>query len=286
MQISASEILEIQKRFSLYNGKEISTEHIRVWLSQFGGNSNQRLILPLLKNISFFNQAKIEEACELLFKRIQRWYLSGDREVTLDISGKKLVKKIASKITLSTLDKLGKSGMGIVRTFSKRNNIFQYNIKDKNKLEFGSNNVIVFIDDFIASGRTMADNLREFFKNKNIQPEDVKSKIFLCAIVGFTDSANKLETEFNKYNVKVEIANELSELDKCFSKGSTIFRNDIMKEESKELCQSKGLELEKKYPLGFSDCQSLIVFHDNCPNNTLPIFYKKTKDWTPLFERR
>ena len=37
-------------------------------------------------------------------------------------------------------------------------------------------------------------------------------------------------------------------------------------------------------PLGYNDCQMLLGFHHNTPNNTLPIFWRE-KNWTPIFKR-
>jgi len=286
VQVSASEILEIKNKFGLYNGKEVSADHVRSWLTQFGGAYRQRLIMPLLEGVKFFDQAKIEEACEVLFKRIQRWYLSKFPDIESDLAGEKMTKRIASKLTISVLDNIGKSGSGIARTFTNRNSIFQYQRIDKHKLMFEPNDIIIFIDDFIATGNTMKEKLREVLNSERNKTKEIQSKIFLCSIVGYSKSGVMLEKEFKELDVSVEIANELNESDKCFSDASPLFRSKLEKEKCKELCLDKGLELENKNPLGFSNCQSLIVFSDNCPNNTLPIFYKKTKKWTPLFERR
>jgi hypothetical protein len=38
-------------------------------------------------------------------------------------------------------------------------------------------------------------------------------------------------------------------------------------------------------PLGTGGQQALVVFEHNCPNNTLPLLWKKTDAWTPVFER-
>jgi hypothetical protein len=39
-------------------------------------------------------------------------------------------------------------------------------------------------------------------------------------------------------------------------------------------------------PLGYGNCQLLLAFQYNTPDNTLPIIWSKVGSWTPIFERR
>ena len=77
----------------------------------------------------------------------------------------------------------------------------------------------------------------------------------------------------------------LEEKDKCFNKDSIIFSNETEKQHAFQLVEDIGLKLVKNAPFGYNNCQALVVFSDSCPNNTLPILWKKSKIWRPLFVR-
>jgi hypothetical protein len=57
---------------------------------------------------------------------------------------------------------------------------------------------------------------------------------------------------------------------------------------AKEIVLIYGKKIVKNAPLGRKDGQLLVVFPDNCPNNSLPILWKtgtSSFPWTPLFGR-
>jgi hypothetical protein len=46
-----------------------------------------------------------------------------------------------------------------------------------------------------------------------------------------------------------------------------------------------GVNALSEQPLGFGHCEAAVVFESSCPNNTLPILWAASRDWTPLFPR-
>jgi hypothetical protein len=62
----------------------------------------------------------------------------------------------------------------------------------------------------------------------------------------------------------------------------------IDRAEVEAMCRRYGDRLVSTYPLGFGDCQLLIGFHHNTPDNSLPIIWFVEPDglpWTPIFKR-
>jgi hypothetical protein len=86
-------------------------------------------------------------------------------------------------------------------------------------------------------------------------------------------------------SVKIFVCDEFPESFKAFSENSTYFLLQQDRQHAYHLAYTKGLDLEPNWPLGFGGCQALIVFDEDCPNNTLPILWKQHKDWSPLFPR-
>jgi hypothetical protein len=111
--------------------------------------------------------------------------------------------------------------------------------------------------------------------------------IIIGVITGFEEAKHKI----NKYvkgagvPIKLILLDPLNGSDKCFDDSSLIFPKQIDRQKAKHICIQIGVRLEKKHPLGYSDCQSRVVFPNTCPNNSLPILWKETADWKPLFKR-
>ena len=75
--------------------------------------------------------------------------------------------------------------------------------------------------------------------------------------------------------------------DKCFVPND-IFTSDKERDLAQSIALRVGTQIEKNAPLGYDEGQLLIVFKDNCPNNTLPIIWSRSKGktkWAPLFKR-
>ncbi|MGE0264538.1 MAG: hypothetical protein AB7V06_17815, partial [Candidatus Obscuribacterales bacterium] len=79
------------------------------------------------------------------------------------------------------------------------------------------------------------------------------------------------------------------QVSKCFSDTSNVFETSKDRASAKRVVEDIGLKLRPDKPLGYQDSQMLVVFHDNCPNNTLPILWAKPEnhlfEWNPLFLR-
>jgi hypothetical protein len=73
---------------------------------------------------------------------------------------------------------------------------------------------------------------------------------------------------------------------KAFADKATLFADEEERMEAKQMFLKVGRELDKRAPLGFDGSESLVVFERNCPNNSLPPLFKRTKTWEPLFERK
>ncbi|KAA6322313.1 hypothetical protein EZS27_028130 [termite gut metagenome] len=146
----------------------------------------------------------------------------------------------------------------------------------------------MIIDDFVGSGDTIVNNIKEYFIPEFCLILKERKIITIFGIVtGFSEAKEIIERKINKLGIDaiVIIIDILDDSDKCFSDSSRIFVTPSEKRKVKHICQSKGELLEEKYPLGYSDSQTIIAFPMNCPNNTLPIFWKETKNWVPIFKR-
>lgn len=144
----------------------------------------------------------------------------------------------------------------------------------------------VFIDDFCGTGKQATRYARELVAPiKGINPE---SQVWYFPLVGTKSGLEKIRTDagFDR----TESVLEFDDSFKCFSEQSRYFESNQteLKQISRNVCEHYGsllAQLNDCEPLGFGDCQLLIGFHHNTPNNTLPIFWASTDRFTPIFHR-
>ena len=195
-------------------------------------------------------------------------------------------------ILVSSLDEsLAKSGSSYAKLFARENRVFHENVKPLEALkrhlpESKGVQRLVFVDDFSGTGQTLVDGLKghlEFLQNVNSNG----IRVIIVAVVGFQQALHRIESFItrNRLDAIVHFCDELESGDRVFSDDSFIFPDPTERGRAKQVAEAKGIELERRYPLGYKDMQATVVFHQSCPNNTLPIFWSAKRDWTPLFPR-
>ena len=289
--VKSDEIKSVLKNLKSYKGGAISIEDVRKWLDQFDDVFDQRLMFKLLENFKLYNELEIREKLSNLFTMIRRDLNKKGNVRVLDPK-----KKKRDDILVTYLDKSpAKGATYFAKIFADENNIYAENVCspefiEKKIIEKNTINCIVIIDDIIGTGNTIISNTKEYFDSTLV--DIIKERnipIYISVITGFLPSKEKIETEISLFiesDLNIFIADVLSSQDKCFSLQAQIFANSFESKKAREICMQKGEKLEAKMPLGYSNCELLVAFPMNCPNNTLPIFWKRTDGWEPLFERK
>ena len=288
-RIKTEEILELLSKPKIYKGQEITVEQVRNWLEQFDDIFEQRLIFKLLQNFKLYSDHDLRLSVESLFGFVNKGFVK--RGLVRNLESKKRKRE---DILVSYLDKSPAKGAPyITKLFADENNIYTESVCTpeaiaKKIMESTSVKCLVILDDFIGSGNTIISNVKSYF-NEELCNLIRERKVFVIvgAITGFAKSKELIEEKLGVLDIELQvvIVDLLNDNDKCFSSEANIFANPAEIKRAKDICFHKGEDLDRRFPLGYSDCQSLVAFPMNCPNNTLPIFWKKATDWKPLFER-
>ena len=149
---------------------------------------------------------------------------------------------------------------------------------------------IVFVDDIIASGDSAVESLNELNEMCGKLICEKQVTVFVSAICGLGTGIDKLRDAIKlvPFNAEDNVGDFLTDTDRCFSDQFPAFSSPEVRNRARQIAWEYGKKLEKNHPLGYQDSQILVVFHDNCPNNTLPILWKEPKGkpkWSPLFKR-
>lgn len=288
IKISQEEINTLSQGWPPYKSKQISNNEIRTWLEQFGRFEEQRIIFNILQNVKFYSNSEIRYKMEELFHEVKREINKNQKSRFIEQG-----KRKREDVLVSYLDKSPvKSGPEYAKIFVEANNIYKDNstIPDKLEsklLELKNINALVFIDDFIGSGNSIIENLEPILnENRKILKEN-NILIIIGVITGFEEAKHKILDFVKKQDLQIviKLLDPLNKSDKCFDNDSLIYPKQIEREKAKGICSKIGLTIEKKHPLGYYDCQARVVFPNTCPNNSLPILWKESTNWKPLFTR-
>lgn len=287
--VKPEEILEITSRNMIYKGKEITPINIRQWLDQFDDVFDQRLMFKLIQNFKLYTELEIREKMEMLYSLVKKAIRKREKYRVLEPQ-----KKKREDILVTYLDPSpAKGGSYFAKLFANTNNIYSGNacepsLIEKKIGELKTLNALLIIDDFIGSGNNVIENTEEYFSPELCALLKEREIVVIFGIItGFAEAKEKVEQKIEQIGLDsdVLIIDLLNESDKCFSNVSSIFTTPFDRKRARDISKRKGELIEDKYPLGSFDCESLVAFPMNCPNNTLPIFWKKAGNWTPLFER-
>ena len=138
----------------------------------------------------------------------------------------------------------------------------------------------VLLDDFCGSGEQGESYSHEIVEDiKRLKPSATVAYFVLFATSNGI-AALRSRTAFDS----VKCVFELDSSFRCFDAKSRYFVDppaEISSITAESLCRQYGGQLVPSCPLGYGDCQLLIGFHHNTPDNTLPIFWYVK--WTPFF---
>ncbi len=145
---------------------------------------------------------------------------------------------------------------------------------DLEKIPAGRVSVIVFIDDFSATG----DQLIEWWENVEQLVRPKRASIFVALLVMNNRTRLRIE-EFAELAICVD---ELDDSANVLSEHSGTF-NQVEKKSLLRYCRKTGCSQD--FIRGYGSCGLLLAFKHGCPNSSLPILWFDSKAWFPLFKR-
>lgn len=302
----------------LWEGRAKS-ESIERWLSNFKSEKEKIHCLFLISQFTYFGSRQVRNSLVSLYRDIYKYQKIEKirKSLTNSTDIKKINDKFKKQLNQTRFLGIGnpsESGTHMLYYFRQENklsknlfiNVYDIFTRGKNKnlrLKYPRVNNYVFIDDFCGSGSQAKDY------SKNIVTEikrlSKNIKVDYLMLIGTQKGLN----EVRKLNFdNVEAVFTLDDSFKTFDNDSRYFRNiysGIDQKYAEKLCKKHGKKLMYYYwqregipnkelnkysdatSLGFGDCQLLLGFHHNIPDNTLPIIWYDEGDtpWIPIFKR-
>ncbi|WP_281659874.1 phosphoribosyltransferase-like protein [Microvirgula aerodenitrificans] len=145
----------------------------------------------------------------------------------------------------------------------------------------------VFFDDMVGSGSQATQYLSPYLRNMRKLNANIDLR-YLC-LFATTEGLKRLNQPA-MFDGNAACLFELDETYKCLEDGARYFLGapawfDLSL--LRKIIDTYASRMSKHNPYGFSNCQLMLGFSHNTPDNTLPIFWYGEKDaqWDPVFLR-
>jgi len=277
----SAEIARCIERFETF-WSAVNESRVLAWLKQFPEREGKAAALKLLSHVEFYGPRMVTELLQKLHMLLPKGY-SGLYVVGHGPPAKSGVHLLYEYRLANKLPEAG-----VVEIANLHAILTDPGLERK---------AIVFLDDIIGTGSEAA----RFVHDVNVGAPGAAEALrkcdkYLIALVG---------TEWGIANVAkqnmfrdVIVARRLLESDKAFSPKGAVFEYEDERLSARRMVEAVGSQLYPRNPkkpdgpgpLGYGDCELLVVFYYNTPNNTLPILWKDGvvdgAPWMPLFPRR
>jgi hypothetical protein len=233
-------------------------DEIHRWLTNFEPK-HARIALALLSEFVFIPEDQTKDLCRHLFGRLTR--LGVKAPCFFDFGPP------------------AKSGAFVAYYFRISNELSAENFFSFAHLEavdFDRYDTVVLLDDFVGSGNQALGFWVASFAH--LAPD---KRVIYLALAGLANGRKDIE-QYTR--IEVLLGRELTEADQAFHTAN-VFKDCHEADEARDIIREYGRFLFPEHPLGYGDSQVMIAFSHNTPNNTLPIFWSKLTNWSPLFER-
>jgi FMN phosphatase YigB (HAD superfamily) len=235
----------------------VEPKTIDEWVLQFKPE-HRRWALRLASSFSYFSQEDIARWSKQLYARIESHGIKNPCFVGFG--------------------QAGKSGSLVAYHFCKANELSTKAFVSFENIgkRYQGHDAIVLLDDFLGMG----DQAVSWWTNNLSDLQDAPP-IYYLVLVGFEKGKHLVESITG---ATVEVAHSLTEMDQAFFP-ARVFEDFYESRSARDVFHSYGEQIEPEWPLGYGGNEALVAFVHNTPNNTLPVFWSKNKNWIPLFQR-
>ncbi|API56107.1 hypothetical protein BMW22_29705 (plasmid) [Rhizobium leguminosarum] len=281
---------------------------INRWVSQFAkapdiDTDEQLHALYLLGNFIYFGQTEIRELLKSLYRELFRTpAIHAIRRAHGDTTDWNLLETEFDKYQSTTrflgVGNPSESGVHLLYYFRQENDlprslfIHSHQIFSRDtsasvpalRVRNEDIETYVFIDDLCGSGTQAAEYSQDIVEPLRKLKPDVKIHYLILFATADGLKAIRDLKQYDNVTAIYELDHSFSSLEpasRIFSHPDTPFDRAKVK----ATCEKYGSNLWAAHPLGYKNGQLLLGFNHNTPDNSLPIFWRETSTWRPIFKR-
>lgn len=273
-----------------YRGERISETRLKAWLHQFTDGEHRRYAFLLMRRLlseGYFRPDAFPGLASELRKNVVG--SPAGRFQRLDRSGR------LSNFYLLQHGALGASATSVLSDYSKqfkvtktRNVITMEAFAKLCRNDAGETNVALILDNFSGTGDQLSASADELVTILDEQADPLW-RDHVVIVVGAALVSSHIRWQSDNVVSYTAYGRLLPPSLKAFSPEAEIFEGGNERNRAKDLMETIGRSLVPNAPLGYGGTALLVSTYNNCPNNTLPIFWSTGSfagaRWLPLFER-
>lgn len=282
---------------------KLDNDTLNKWLNNFSTLNEKYCAAKLLDRLVYYSEEDIVRLLDYGFNELvfKRYVLNKEIENNFEVPNQELIKFRAEFFAKSLIVPLlsnknpSESSLAMTRYLTNDLGFPERNILDITNLSgevLKNANNLVIIDDFIGSGtqifdfwnitKMKIDNIEYTINQiKSLYPElEIEYLCLVCTEEGFLN----FHTRNTAVGLKITYCEKLANKFRVFGSTSVYFEKDEVEENKsiiEGLCNANGINL-----LGYQGLDYAVAFHHDIPDSSLPIFYKQTVSWNPLFRNK
>lgn len=239
----------------------VSQEKIEEWLLNFEDDRDRLIALNLLDKLGYVPYAQLKSISTNLYRKIMT----------------KLKNIPIEACIFCNIGDVTSSSTQIVGLFQQENGISKNLFVDFKELDrINDKKILLLLDDFVGSGNAF---VKWFGSSKGSALLDRFEKVYLCVLTAFDKGLKEIKNQTGIETI-FGFKYELKEM---------VLKSDQFSPNQKSEIKRLMLKYKEHFPekalWGYDNCQLLVAFETNIPNNTLPIFWSE-KNWKPLIKRK
>jgi hypothetical protein len=259
---------EIVLKFGSYQPRDVTLQRLQIWLQQFRPEEFA-LALRVLEAVEFYDLARLHKLLRSLHTEL--------RTVTAEAGFRK-----PENLVFCPIGNTGESGHEIVRRYRDVNGILRTNAKLAEVMDLpriiyeaekaGLKLAVVFLDDFIGTGKTVSDYWNEVL-SQYIRPDQ---PMFLGTAVACIPGIDRIHQETPLLTSAVHHVQN----------AHLLFQSAHFTEAERYTIRTYCDQVGNP-PLGVGGLGVMLAFAHGCPNNALAILRgsKKQKAWRGILPR-
>jgi len=280
---------------------------LKQWVENFTNSDpatqNQERLnaIYLLSKFLYYGNKETREMLKCIYRDKFQYnviqQIRKDNGMTSDLSIiKPSFNDVLSKTRFLGVGNPSESGMHLLYYFRQENELTKdlfihsheiFKIDSSRSISLADKSIkrYIFIDDFCGSGQQAISYSQNIVDN--IKSLDSSTQVDYYPLFATDEGILKVKKGTSFDNVDAVFTLDSSY--KCFEINSRYFAEHkdeplIDKMFARSTCEKYGKKLFY-HPLGYNDCQLLLAFFHNTPDNTLPIFWSEKDSWRPFFKR-